>query len=64
MKTGSHNLKLKDKVGGGAAHTIEKIVATMAKQFILIGDESKMVDHLGIKFPVPIEVIPEAMGLV
>lgn len=50
--------------GGGAAHTIEKIVATMAKQFILIGDESKLVDNLGTKFPVPIEVIPEAIALV
>ncbi len=50
--------------GGGAAHTIEKIVAAMAQQFILIGDESKLVDHLGLKFPIPIEVIPEAMSLV
>lgn len=50
--------------GGGAAHTIEKIVATMAKKFILIGDESKLVDRLGLNTPIPIEVIPEAVGLV
>lgn len=50
--------------GGGAAHTIEKIVAAMAKQFILIGDESKLVDHLGLNNPIPIEVIPEAISFV
>jgi len=50
--------------GGGAAHTIEKIVATMANEFILIGDESKLVDRLGLNTPIPIEVIPEAVGLV
>ena len=50
--------------GGGAAHTIEKIVATMANEFILIGDESKLVDCLGLNKPIPIEVIPEAVSLV
>jgi ribose 5-phosphate isomerase A len=50
--------------GGGAAQTIEKIVATLANEFILIADDSKMVEQLGVTFPVPIEVIPAAMGLV
>lgn len=50
--------------GGGAAHTREKIVATMAKQFVIIVDESKIVHNLGHKFPLPIEIIPESLNLV
>lgn len=45
--------------GGGAALTREKIVAAVAKQFICIADQSKLVDVLG-RFPLPIEVIPMA----
>jgi ribose 5-phosphate isomerase A len=45
--------------GGGAALTREKIVADIAKNFICIADESKLVDTLG-RFPVPVEVIPMA----
>jgi ribose 5-phosphate isomerase A len=45
--------------GGGAALTREKIVAAVAREFICIVDESKMVDVLG-KFPLPVEVIPMA----
>lgn len=41
--------------GGGAAQTMEKIVATASDQVIWIVDESKMVDTLG-KFPLPTEV--------
>lgn len=49
--------------GGGGALTREKIIATTAKQFICIVDQTKEVAVLG-KFPVPIEVIPMARGLV
>jgi ribose 5-phosphate isomerase A len=45
--------------GGGAAHTLEKIVDSSASKFVVIVDESKMVDKLG-NFPVPVEVIPQA----
>jgi ribose 5-phosphate isomerase len=45
--------------GGGAAHTMEKIVDSAAAKFIVIVDDSKVVDRLG-KFPVPVEVIPQA----
>jgi ribose 5-phosphate isomerase A len=45
--------------GGGAALTREKIVAAVAREFICIVDESKLVDVLG-KFPLPVEVIPMA----
>jgi ribose 5-phosphate isomerase A len=45
--------------GGGGALTREKIVAAVAKQFVCIADESKLVTRLG-KFPLPVEVIPMA----
>ena len=50
--------------GGGAAHTIEKIIAAMADEFVLIADYSKMVERLAIATPIPVEVIPAALGLV
>ncbi len=49
--------------GGGAALTREKIVAAVARRFICIADNSKLVDRLG-KFPLPIEVIPMARSYV
>ena len=45
--------------GGGAALTREKIVAAVAKKFVCIVDDSKVVPILG-KFPLPVEVIPMA----
>jgi ribose 5-phosphate isomerase A len=45
--------------GGGGALTREKIVAAVARRFICIADESKLVDVLGT-FPLPVEVIPMA----
>jgi ribose 5-phosphate isomerase A len=49
--------------GGGGALTREKIVAAVAKKFVCIADESKLVPVLG-KFPLPLEVIPMARGYV
>ena len=48
---------------GGAAHTMEKIIDQSADKFIVIVDDSKMVDVLG-KFPIPVEVIPPALRIV
>ena len=45
--------------GGGAALTREKIVADLARRFVCIADESKLVQTLG-RFPLPVEVIPMA----
>ena len=45
--------------GGGAALTREKIVAALARKFVCIADESKLVTALGT-FPLPVEVIPIA----
>jgi ribose 5-phosphate isomerase A len=46
--------------GGGAAHTREKIVDSLANYFIVVVDESKMVKCLGERCPVPVEVLPFA----
>ncbi len=45
--------------GGGAALTREKIVAAVAKKFVCVADESKMVGMMGT-FPLPVEVVPMA----
>jgi ribose 5-phosphate isomerase A len=49
--------------GGGGALTHEKILADVAKQFVCICDESKLVPVLG-RYPLPIEVIPMARSYV
>jgi len=47
--------------GGGAAHTREKIVDSLADQFIVVVDSGKLVDKLGSSFLLPVEVIPMAV---
>ena len=47
--------------GGGGALTREKIVAAVARKFVCIADGSKLVPMLG-RFPLPVEVIPMALG--
>jgi ribose 5-phosphate isomerase A len=49
--------------GGGGALTREKIVAAVAKKFVCVADESKLVDVLGA-FPLPVEVVPMARSYV
>ncbi len=49
--------------GGGGALTREKIAAAVARKFVCIADETKLVDVLG-KFPLPVEVIPMARSYV
>lgn len=46
--------------GRGAAQTREKIVESIAAEFIVLVDASKMVERLGSKFPVPVEILPMA----
>lgn len=48
--------------GGGGAHVREKIVATAAKRFIVVADETKIVQTLSMA--VPVEVLPFSLGLV
>jgi len=49
--------------GGGGALLREKIVASAAPRFIVVVDESKIVNRLG-EFPLPVEVIKMALPLV
>jgi ribose 5-phosphate isomerase A len=46
--------------GGGGALLVEKIAAYVSRSWCLVADGDKMVDHLGLSFPVPLEVVPEA----
>ena len=55
-ETTAHGAMIK---GGGGALTREKIVAAVAKSFVCIIDQSKLVSVLG-GYPLPVEVIPMA----
>jgi ribose 5-phosphate isomerase A len=48
--------------GGGAAHTREKVVDSLAELFIVVVDSGKLVDRLGSTFLLPVEVIPMAVA--
>jgi ribose 5-phosphate isomerase A len=48
--------------GGGAAQTREKIIAALADELIVVVDETKLVQKLGSKMPVPVEVLPFAVA--
>ncbi|MGK7897202.1 MAG: ribose-5-phosphate isomerase RpiA [Xenococcus sp. (in: cyanobacteria)] len=47
--------------GGGAAHTREKVVDSLATEFIVVVDSGKLTDKLGSTFLLPVEVIPMAI---
>ncbi len=49
---------------GGGIHTQEKLLASMAKQFILAGDEAKYVEQFTKACPLVIEFLPEALQFV
>ncbi len=52
--------------GNGGAMLSEKIVCKRAgvDGFVVIVSEDKLVEKLGTKFPVPVEIVPEAQSLV
>jgi ribose 5-phosphate isomerase A len=50
--------------GRGQDLVNEKLLASAADQFFVLVDESKLVDHIGQNFPVPVEVMPQAWRLV
>lgn len=58
IDSGFHMVK-----GGGGALTREKILASLARTYVCIADESKLVPVLG-RFPLPVEVIPMARSAV
>jgi ribose 5-phosphate isomerase A len=50
--------------GGGAALFREKVIASAAKERVIVVDSSKLVPQLGTTWPIPIEVHPFALGVV
>jgi ribose 5-phosphate isomerase A len=48
--------------GGGGALLREKVVATMSAQMVVIATADKVVARLGDTFPLPVEVVPFAVG--
>jgi len=50
--------------GGGACHVREKLVASKADQFLIVIDETKLVQKLNKSFPLPVEVLPNSWKLV
>lgn len=49
---------------GSGIHTMEKLLASMAKKFVIMADASKFVQRLDPKFPLVLEVLPLAVGFV
>lgn len=50
--------------GRGADLVREKILARAADRFLVLVDPSKLVDRIGARYPIPVEVMPFAWGLV
>ncbi len=50
--------------GGGGAHAREKVVANMAGRFFVVVDDSKLVERLCEKRPLPVEVLEFAEEVV
>jgi ribose 5-phosphate isomerase A len=50
--------------GRGQDLVMEKLLAQAAHQFIVVADKSKLVNFIGEKFIIPIEVIPNAWRMV
>jgi ribose 5-phosphate isomerase A len=48
--------------GAGGAQLYEKIVAHASRQEVIVVDESKLVQVLGSKAPLPVEVVPFGWG--
>jgi ribose 5-phosphate isomerase A len=49
---------------GGGIHATEKILASMAREFILLGDEGKFAPVLDNTYPLVIEILPQALQIV
>lgn len=58
------DLQLNCLKSGGAIHTKEKIIASMADDYVLLVDESKVYEKLPLFMPIAIEVFPEALSYV
>jgi ribose 5-phosphate isomerase A len=50
--------------GGGGALLREKVVAALSKREVIVVDRAKFVERLGVRFPLPVEVVPFARAAV
>jgi len=50
--------------GGGGALLREKVVASLSRREIIVVDSSKVVERLGVRFALPVEVVPFARAAV
>ena len=44
--------------GAGGAHLYEKLVALACRDFLVVAASEKLVDQLGTRMPLPVEIIP------
>ncbi|MDP4145650.1 MAG: ribose-5-phosphate isomerase RpiA [Bacillota bacterium] len=49
---------------GGGIHTKEKLIASMAEEYILLVDDSKFVKILDFKYPVVLEILKDSLSYV
>jgi ribose 5-phosphate isomerase A len=49
---------------GGGIHVMEKLLAAAADKFVLLGDAGKFQTALNPKYPLAIEFLPQALGVV
>lgn len=54
------DLHLNALKSGGGIHTKEKIIGTMAKEYILLVDESKVYKQLAFEHPVVLEIVKDS----
>jgi ribose 5-phosphate isomerase A len=50
--------------GGGGALLREKVVASLSRHEVIVVDRSKVVERLGVRFALPVEVVPFARAAV
>lgn len=50
--------------GGGGVHTKEKLIGCMAKDYILLVDDSKLTDKLSCRYTICIELIKDSLSYV
>ncbi len=50
--------------GGGGALLREKVVAALSQREVIVVDRSKVVERLGVRFALPVEVVPFARAAV
>ncbi|WP_226655943.1 ribose 5-phosphate isomerase A [Pseudalkalibacillus hwajinpoensis] len=56
--------KLHALKSGGGIHTQEKLIASMAKDYILLVDDSKVVPELTYQHPVVLEILQDSLAFV